>query len=213
MFTPCRGCKTCGTNLATHPTLHDKPAPHEYYQESVQTDSGPQPLTRCRWCLKTKQDIENRERKPVLGLDFGNTIKPIGQDGLMYGLSHALPKLKELFGDNIYIVSRVNNLAVGEANVRQFMEKYGLYEYIPDKNLHFCLLRSDKAPICERLGITHFVDDRTECLHHMNSVPFKYALNPTQRQLDDFPLVGMKTVAKRANDWFQCIEKIEMDVE
>jgi hypothetical protein len=204
----CSKCLKCGSDLATSPSLHGEPSPHDYYQESVKTDNGPQPLTRCRWCLRTKEEIENRERKPVLGLDFGNTIKPIGQDGLMYGLDKALPKLKELFGNEIYVVSRVNDLVTGEAHVREFMQKNDLFQYIPEQNLNFCLLRSEKAPICERLKITHFVDDRTECLSHMNTVPFRYAINPTAKQIADFPPSGMKV----STDWYGVIARIDEDV-
>lgn len=48
---PCRGCKKCGTTLATHPENHSKPEPHQFQAKMVDTDEGPKPLTRCEWCL------------------------------------------------------------------------------------------------------------------------------------------------------------------
>ena len=145
--------------------------------------------------------------KHVLGLDFGNVIKPIGQLGMMCGFELALPRLKRLFGTNIYIVSRVDDLTRGEKHVRNFMVEHNLYEYIPDGNLNFCILRSEKAGICDKLGITHFVDDRTEVLSHMKNVKCRYALNPTERQLADFPPTNMKVCL----DWFDAMNKIEKD--
>jgi hypothetical protein len=34
--------------------------------------------------------------------------------------------------------------------------------------------REEKADICERVGITHFVDDQLEVLVHLTSVPYRY---------------------------------------
>lgn len=144
-----------------------------------------------------------------LGLDFGNVIKPIGQLGLMFGFDLSLPLLKQLFGDNIYIVSRVDHLARGEQHVRDFMIEHKLYDYIPDGNLNFCILRSEKAVICNKLGITHFVDDRTEVLSHMQNVKHKYALNPIERQLADFPPKDMMVCL----DWLGVMRKIENDLD
>src|SRR5262245_8869002 len=44
--------------------------------------------------------------------------------------------------------------------------------------LHFCRERRDKAPICERLGVTHFVDDRMEVLVHLTSVRHRFLFGP-----------------------------------
>lgn len=89
------------------------------------------------------------------------------------------------------------------------MEKTGLFEFIPSDHLYFCILRSEKAPICEKLGVTHFVDDRTEVLSHMKSVPFRYAMAPTAEQLIAFPPDGMKVVQY----WGEAMEEIEHDLD
>ncbi len=38
---------------------------------------------------------------------------------------------------------------------------------IPRERVHFVRERRDKAPVCEELGVTHFVDDRLEVLGYL----------------------------------------------
>lgn len=40
--------------------------------------------------------------------------------------------------------------------------------------VHFVDKRADKAPLCELLGVTHFVDDRSDVLESLDSVPNRY---------------------------------------
>lgn len=61
----CWGCSKCGTKLmptwyiVKNPDFDEKPIPHEFtYVEEVQTDDGPKPLTRCRYCYRTQKEIE-----------------------------------------------------------------------------------------------------------------------------------------------------------
>lgn len=56
----CARCGACGSDLAPGPSLHREPKPHEYLVEQVATDAGPAPLTRCRWCMKTKAELEGK---------------------------------------------------------------------------------------------------------------------------------------------------------
>jgi len=51
----CRGCDECGTTLATHPSLHKKPKPHDWSKTEVETDEGKKILTKCSWCGITKK--------------------------------------------------------------------------------------------------------------------------------------------------------------
>lgn len=51
---PCYACSKCGTNA-----FGRAPLPHDYYESKVETDEGDKPLSRCRYCYKTKREIEN----------------------------------------------------------------------------------------------------------------------------------------------------------
>lgn len=64
----CAFCETCKTTVETSPELHEiQPRPHEYYTEQVETDGGIKPLSRCKYCHRTKLEIEiickNRKQK------------------------------------------------------------------------------------------------------------------------------------------------------
>jgi hypothetical protein len=54
----CMGCKTCGTAMTLHPDLLGPPEAHEFFEMKVETDDGDAALTLCRWCHKTKKQIE-----------------------------------------------------------------------------------------------------------------------------------------------------------
>jgi hypothetical protein len=60
---PCGGCSDCGTSI-NYPGLHEPTKPHDFsLTQIVETDEGRKPLTRCRWCLLTRVQVEARERK------------------------------------------------------------------------------------------------------------------------------------------------------
>ncbi len=54
---PCYGCAKCGTTLDLAPNLHRDPIPHEMIEGTVMTDDGEKPLTRCRFCQKTRASL------------------------------------------------------------------------------------------------------------------------------------------------------------
>jgi hypothetical protein len=61
----CSPCKACGTVPARGPSSHPDPEPHEFVARDVATDAGPQPLSRCRWCHRTKAEIEREDVEEV----------------------------------------------------------------------------------------------------------------------------------------------------
>lgn len=78
---------------------------------------------------------------------------------------------EERFGDRVYIVTtnvrrRAEALAIFAAG--------GLTQVIPPERVFFCDADAQKAEVCDRLGITHFVDDRTEVLALLERVPHRY---------------------------------------
>ena len=67
---PCTGCPECNTTAMKNPDgTHIKPVPHEFVVGTVETDEGAKPLSRCKWCYKTKARIE-KEEKPRNVLDL-----------------------------------------------------------------------------------------------------------------------------------------------
>lgn len=56
MPNPCEPCPRCGTN----PGMVEV-RPHEFEIHTVETDEGSKPLSRCRWCMRTKKAIAKLE--------------------------------------------------------------------------------------------------------------------------------------------------------
>lgn len=54
----CQSCPKCGSDLATSPSLHREPAPHDFIPRLVETDEGEKTLSRCRYCGRTRAQIE-----------------------------------------------------------------------------------------------------------------------------------------------------------
>ena len=54
----CEFCEKCGTTVAGSPDCHKtERTPHEFYVTQIDTDEGPKPLSRCRYCHRTKAQI------------------------------------------------------------------------------------------------------------------------------------------------------------
>lgn len=124
-------------------------------------------------------------KQRALGLDFGKVIMGAVLDGKADttflgtsfetamttqpsdGAIEAVSTLVDAFEGKVWIVSKcgesVQRKTLGWLSRWRFYETTGL----PKGNVHFCRERHEKAPICERLGITHFVDDRLDVLEPM----------------------------------------------
>jgi len=137
----------------------------------------------------------------VLGIDLGNTV-----------VKHNLPLpesfrvirrlIDECFGERVHIVSRVNEAQ--EVRARAFVTSPEFVEKvtIPISRVHFCALRHEKASICERLGITHMIDDRPDVLLHMPScVRERILFSPTEKDLVDWE-TQIRTM-KIMNSWLE----------
>ncbi len=164
--------------------------PRSYHHEWSHQDS----------LLLIGKDVKRGFDKPHplerLGVDFGYVISS-PRDGfirmsedehylerpMIDGVMDALQRLaKGYFGRQIWIVSKCSEKA--EPRIMHLLDHWNFWDYtrIKRENVRFCRERADKALICQELGITHFVDDRLEVLHHMTTVPHKYALCPRNEE-------------------------------
>lgn len=89
----------------------------------------------------------------------------------------------ERFGKNIFLVSKCG--AKTEARTREWLKLHRVYARsgLSPERLYFCRKREDKAPICRKLGITHFVDDRLEVLGHLETVPHRFLFKPQEAEV------------------------------
>jgi hypothetical protein len=123
------------------------------------------------------------------------------------GAIDALARLaRERFGDRTYVVSKC-----GEATERRTLEWMAHHRFfertgVTADRVHFCRTREGKAPIAERLGLTHFVDDRLEVLSHLTTVPHRYLFRPDDAEVERFR-AHLPTV-RRAESWADLVETL-----
>ena len=101
------------------------------------------------------------------------------------GAFDALAKLSaQRFGHHIHLVSKCGPRV--EQKSRDWLDHHDFFRSvgIVPANLHFCRQRQDKAPICEALGLTHFIDDRLEVLSYLKTVPNLYLFHPTASEVE-----------------------------
>ena len=127
--------------------------------------------------------------KKILGVDVGGVIidgrRNDNTDTSFKGVrflettsvQNAFESLRELnsrFNGLIYVVLKCG-LAT-ELKTRKWLAHHNFYDItrILPADIYYCRERQEKAPICEFLGITHFIDDGMEVLSYLKSVPNKY---------------------------------------
>lgn len=81
-----------------------------------------------------------------------------------------ITKLVKACGGEGYIISKVT--PIQEERAKKWLHNTDFYATtgIPVDHVHFCAERAEKAPIAQKLGLTHFIDDRPEVLAHMAGV-------------------------------------------
>lgn len=143
-------------------------------------------------------------------MDIGRVIldREAGNDGgYIDGALAALRRLvDERFGERVHLVSKCG--AARQALILQIFEERGFYEQasIARERVHFCRERHQKAPICARLGITIFIDDRVEVLNHLTMVPQRIAFCPRPNEVMQHFREDMPYRAVR--DWSQVITEL-----
>lgn len=130
-----------------------------------------------------------RTRPPTLGVDVGGVIVALaGRDEdtsffgsqplrtpAVAGVFDALAALTvQPFAARVHLVSKAGPKVA--ANTSAWLTHHDFFDRtgIPEANLHFVRERRDKAPVCQRLGVTHFVDDRLDVLAHLETVEHRY---------------------------------------
>lgn len=145
-------------------------------------------------------------RSMVLGIDFGYTISwpnvVNGERVLIHNdpnflsrefverAPEAIADLVKIFGPaSVHIVSKCEKEA--EERIRQYLDAKEFWRLtgMRRENIRFCRERDQKFEICQELGITHFVDDRREVLHHLRGVGTRIALNPRDDDPDEAPFI------------------------
>ncbi|WP_344533547.1 hypothetical protein [Streptomyces albiaxialis] len=125
------------------------------------------------------------EAPPALGVDVGGVIigrvaadsdtSFFGPQPLLTpaveGVMEALAALTaDPFAGRVHVISKAGP-KIAE-RTREWLGHHAFFARtgIPEGHLHFVRERADKAPVCARLGVTHFVDDRLDVLARLTTV-------------------------------------------
>lgn len=120
----------------------------------------------------------------TLGLDIGGVLVDrafhetetsfFGTDPLatppVAGMLDELPGIARRFDYRVHLVSKARPFTA--AMTRRWLEHIGFFEAtgIARGNLHVVSKRTEKAAVCARLGVTHFVDDRNDVLESLAGI-------------------------------------------
>lgn len=128
-------------------------------------------------------------RPPRLGIDVGGVIVDlVGQDSdtSFFGsrpldtpaVPDAFATIATLahgsFEGRAVIISKAGPRV--SARTLEWLRHHRFHELtgIAPADVHFVRARSDKAEVCRRLGVTHFVDDRLDVLDALTTVSHRY---------------------------------------
>jgi hypothetical protein len=158
-----------------------------------------------------------------LGVDIGNVIinnQLIDCNDQAFYVNHysQVPPIKDAFevlkkinnrqlNNRIYLVSRCPEYA--EAIILKWLRENNFYDKtgIDINNIYFCRERKEKAVICERLKITHFVDDRYEVLSYMTETnKHLYLFQPNKYEVQKF--LKLPKNIKIVNSWFEILNEL-----
>lgn len=123
----------------------------------------------------------------ILGIDLGRTIVRT-VEGVPIVYEDAFEVIQKLVeeSDVTFIVSKVSEKQ--EERSRKWLIDVGFCEKtgISLGKVHYCRTRPEKGPICQRLGITHFIDDRAEVMYHMPKRVNKILFQPDAEEMKRF---------------------------
>jgi hypothetical protein len=130
------------------------------------------------------------EHRDILGIDCGDVIFHTWNGTPLPGAFDTLKAIVDSGRfEKVYVISKLNPLLHFTFSGRLWYFNFWKYTGIPKENLFYCRHHEDKAAICEKLGVTHFVDDRLRVLDNLKTVDNRFAMNPrlSRRQLKKYP--------------------------
>ena len=126
---------------------------------------------------------------PVLGVDIGGVLiqrAADDDDTSFFGarpmdtpaVAGAFEALAQLaagpFAYRVHLISKAGPSVTERTLAWLAHQEFSAVTGIAPAQVHFVRHRADKAPVCKKLGVTHFVDDRLSVLHHLTSVRCRY---------------------------------------
>jgi hypothetical protein len=131
----------------------------------------------------------------------------LGADSDVAGARDGLRTLVSRFDGRVFLISKCGPLT--EARMNKWLEAHGLLAAtgLSAANIRFCRSRSEKAPICAELGLTHMVDDRVEILNSMaNVVEHRFLFCPDEGEVRAHG--GIPDQVNVSASWAELVEQV-----
>lgn len=167
--------------------------------------------------------MTNAQESPTIGLDVGGVLldRSIGADEasffgnrpmdtpVMPGALEAVRALALLFEGRIVILSRAGPRT--KALSRSWLGMHGFLgeDSVPPSNVYFVDRRSEKAPLCRALGVTHFIDDHLDVLSGMQ-VPFRILFGGSAVPAESGDILPPRVVS--CNDWPEVLGFVQQTI-
>lgn len=122
------------------------------------------------------------------------------------GALESVTKLVTLFSGEVWIVSKCGPSV--QKKTKAWLAHWDFYTQtgLDPSRVLFCLHRHEKAPTCEGLGITHFIDDRADVLEPMRGVvPNLYLFGEQAESVPDW--------VTHTPDWTSVVESVGRTVD
>lgn len=138
-----------------------------------------------------------------LGIDIGRVIITPGDDNHdtsfiggdmeaalqtppMEGAFETIKVLVDHFDQQVWLISKCGPHI--QERTRWWLARHQFWRAanMNVDHIRFCRKRHEKAPLCEKLGITHFIDDRADCLDPMRGiVEHRFLFGPQKHEPHD----------------------------
>jgi hypothetical protein len=143
----------------------------------------------CNQDQRVDEFLASRTSASGLGIDIGRVIMcPVHDDGqpdtsfltaddasaletpAAPGMFEVVPRLVDVFGGRVWLVSKAG--ARIEALTRRWFARNAFFARtgMREDQARFCRRREDKRGHAAELGLTHFIDDRTDVLGHLRGL-------------------------------------------
>lgn len=150
--------------------------------------------------------------REVLGIDIGRVIIDGDTDASIFGENFletaSVPQsvemisrlVRERFHERTHLISKSGERV--QMRTKQWLDHRGFYQqtHVSPERVHFCLKRFEKVGICQRFGVTHFIDDRLEILSYLvGIVPHLFLFRPNPAEVEHF--VRALPSVQRVESW------------
>lgn len=120
--------------------------------------------------------------REIVSDDHRDEIQRLLYQDDRFALSPALmPSARELLGALAAANIRFTLISRRRSHdlARLLLEKHKLRpDYFSDANTYFVGSTNDKAVVCARLGVTHYIDDEVGVLEGLTTVPYRFLMDP-----------------------------------